>query len=62
MIMQPMMNNNDSSLMFGTVGGTISSMYASIQWSEFAYTIIMAIVGAICSYLTSYYMQKLNKY
>lgn len=60
--MQPMMNNNNSSFMFGTVGGTISSMYASIQWSEFFYTIIMAIVGAICSYLTSYYMQKLNKY
>lgn len=56
--MLPMMNNNNSSLIIGTVGGTISSMYASIQWAELLYTVIMAIVGALCSYSTSYFLQK----
>lgn len=61
MIIQPMMNNNDSSLIIGTDGGTLSSMYASIHWSDIFSTIIMAIVGAVCSYLTSYFMQKINE-
>lgn len=61
MTIQPKMNNNDFSLIIGTVGGTLTSMYVSIQWSDILYTIIMAIVGAVCSYLTSYFLQKFNE-
>jgi len=45
--------NNNSSLLFGTLGGTLSGFYASIHWEDVFSTILMSIVGAICSYTVS---------
>ena len=45
-----MMNNSNTSLIVGTIGGTMTSLVATIQWEQLVYTICMGIVGAICSY------------
>lgn len=55
-----MMNNSNTSLIVGTIGGTMTSLLATIQWEQLVYTICMGIVGAICSYGTSYLLHKKN--
>jgi len=49
------MNNSNTSLIVGTI-----SLVATIQWEQLVYTICMGIVGAICSYGTSYLLHKKN--
>ncbi|WP_437920286.1 hypothetical protein [Sphingobacterium sp. LRF_L2] len=41
----------------GTLGGTLCSIWNSFDWSNLVNTILMAIVGAAVSYLTSRLLQ-----
>jgi len=38
----------------------MTSIVATIQWEQLVYTICMGIIGAICSYGTSYLLHKKN--
>jgi membrane protein implicated in regulation of membrane protease activity len=42
-----------SNVQFGTLGGTICSVWNSFDWSNLVQTVLVAIVGAAVSYLTS---------
>jgi len=42
-----------SNVQFGTVGGTICSVWNSFDWSNLLHTALIAVVGAAVSYLTS---------
>lgn len=42
-----------NSVHFGTLGGTVCSVWNSFDWSNLAHTALMAVVGAAVSYFTS---------
>ena len=42
-----------TNVQFGTLGGTLCSVWNSFDWSNLLHTGLMAIVGAALSYLTS---------
>ena len=42
-----------SNVQFGTFGGTVCSIWNSFDWSNLLHTVLVAIVGAAVSYLTS---------
>jgi hypothetical protein len=42
-----------NSVQFGTLGGTICSVWSSFDWGNLAHTALLAMVGAAVSYLTS---------
>jgi len=42
-----------SNVQFGTLGGTICSLWNSVDWSNLLHTALVAVIGAAVSYLTS---------
>jgi len=42
-----------TNVQFGTLGGTLCSLWNSFDWSNLLHTALMAIVGAAVSYLIS---------
>jgi hypothetical protein len=45
-----MMDHNTKS---GIIGGTLLSVYINISWNDIMFTIIMASVGAVVSFIIS---------
>ncbi|MBD1432038.1 hypothetical protein H8B06_04310 [Sphingobacterium sp. DN00404] len=46
-----------SNVQLGTLGGTVCSVWNSFDWSNLAYTALMAVIGASVSYFTSRLLQ-----
>ncbi len=42
-----------SNVQYGTLGGTLCSVWNSFDWSNLLHTALIAVVGAAVSYLTS---------
>ena len=42
-----------SNVQFGTLGGTLCSVWNSFDWSNLLHTALVAVIGAAVSYLTS---------
>lgn len=46
-----------NNVQYGTLGGTLCSLWASFDWSKLAETVLMAVIGAAVSYLVSRLLQ-----
>lgn len=53
-----MMDHNTKS---GIFGGTLLSALVNISWNDIVFTIIMASIGAVISYLTSLLVKCIHK-
>jgi len=45
----------------GILGGTILSAFMNLSWNAIAYTIIMAAIGAVVSFIVSLLLRKIVK-
>jgi len=45
----------------GILGGTILSTFMNLSWTAIVYTIIMAAIGAVVSFIVSLLLRKLVK-
>jgi len=55
------MSNNLSHLKFSFIGGTISSTWIHITSDDIIKTIIMAILGAVVSYIVSLALKRIHQ-
>jgi uncharacterized membrane protein YeaQ/YmgE (transglycosylase-associated protein family) len=55
------MSNNLSHLKFSIIGGTISSTWIHITSDDIIKTIIMAILGAVVSYIVSLILKRIHQ-
>ncbi|WP_165793065.1 hypothetical protein [Sphingobacterium haloxyli] len=42
-----------SNVQFGTLGGTVCSLWSSFDWGNLLHSALIAVIGAAVSYLTS---------
>ncbi len=50
-----------NNVQMGTLGGTLCSIWPSITFGDIAQTIVMAIIGAVMSYVTSRLLDRHKK-
>jgi len=55
------MSNNLSHLKFSIIGGTISSTWIHITSEDIIKTILMAILGAVVSYIVSILIKRIHQ-
>ncbi|WP_412561408.1 hypothetical protein [Winogradskyella sp. MIT101101] len=55
------MSNNLSHLKFSIIGGTISSTWIHITSEDIIKTILMAIIGAVVSYIVSILIKRIHQ-
>lgn len=57
--------NNDSmkanNPQIGTLGGTLCSVWASVNWGDLFQTVVMAAIGSLVSYAISILLSRSNK-
>jgi len=53
------MISNDFQLKSGVIGGTLLSTVFNISLHDFVFTAVMAIIGAVVSFIVSYMLRKL---
>lgn len=46
---------------FGTVGGTLLSIFANVDVGDIAKTVVLAIVGAVVSFSVSLLLKKITR-
>lgn len=51
----------DHNTKYGIFGGTLLSALVNISWNDIVFTIIMASIGAVISYLTSLLVKCIHK-
>jgi len=55
------MTNNFSHLKFSIIGGTISSTWIHISSDDIIKTILMAVLGAVVSYIVSLVLKRVHQ-
>lgn len=53
--------SKDEHTIAGTVGGSLCSIWANFAIGDFFHTILMAVIGAVVSYLVSDYLGRNKK-
>ncbi len=46
--------------LFGTIGGTLLSVLATVHLGDIFKTVLLAVIGATVSYLTSTFIKKIS--
>jgi hypothetical protein len=51
-------HHSHNSTLFGTIGGTLLSVFASVQAGDVVKTVLLAFVGATTSFVCSYLLKQ----
>ncbi len=51
-------HHSHNGTLFGTIGGTLLSVFASVQAGDVVKTVLLAFVGATTSFVCSYLLKK----
>jgi mannitol-specific phosphotransferase system IIBC component len=54
--MNPQQNNNGT--VYGTIGGTLLSVFANLNAGDFLKTVLLAIIGATTSFICSHLLKR----